>query len=77
MEARPFTPFEVSGKTILNRNTFQKENGRKRRKPPGRMEAGHDEKNRGLPCKRKGIADGEKWRSAEGERWVQIMPAGR
>lgn len=61
MEARPFTPFGVSGKTILTRNTFQKHNGRKRRKPPGRMEAGHDlkKKNRDLPCKRKGIAYGE------------------
>lgn len=45
MEARPSTPFGVSGKTILTRNTFQKDK-RKRRKPPGRMEAGHEKRSR-------------------------------
>jgi hypothetical protein len=46
MEVRPSTPFGVPGKTILTRNTFQKDRRRKRRKPPGIMEADHEKRSR-------------------------------
>lgn len=76
MEARPSTPFGVSGRAILTRNTFQKDKRRNAGNPLGEWKQA-TRKDRDLLCKRKKVLQmvrsEDRWRESDGSRLCPLI----